>query len=297
MVKTLLSYEQIHIFITHKRPFTNDLPLDKPPVHSRNSVGLSFTLSPTALSLSYPLFFPPPFSIFLLQLSSPSFLPPHSHLNTLLIFKIFSDLPFHFLALVSFTFILNVKVIHFVLRHLTHIYLSPHCVSSHLPLLSCFSFLCFCCFILFFPTVCFKIKFLPQLCCFSLRWALWQTVEVLNPEAQEVQGYQGVSRFPSQIEGLAGCRKTKGPASSAGSWDMDHKWGVGLVVCTNRKWSKAWLGLYQCVCNFKQMHWCGPVKNHAKTSFGCRFLLPKFAATFELTLIQLRLLLIQKVWI
>lgn len=94
---------------------------------------------------------------------------PHTHINldTLLIFF---DLPFHFLTPFSFTFFLNFKVIDlmvgsFVLSKLTHINLSDPSTLSSLspPLLPSLSFLCFFCLI-FFPTVCFKIKFLPELC-------------------------------------------------------------------------------------------------------------------------------------
>lgn len=64
--------------------------------------------------------------------------------------------------------------------------------------------------------------------CFSSRWACWQTTEILSPEVEEVWGYQGVSHFLSQIEGL-GSRKTKGPSSSAGSGDMDGNWAWALI--------------------------------------------------------------------
>lgn len=77
-----------HAFITQKPPFTNTPPTN-PPVHSRNSAGLSFALSPTALHFSPSSFF--------CQLSSPN--PPphtHTHLNTHLIFP---GPPFHFIAL------------------------------------------------------------------------------------------------------------------------------------------------------------------------------------------------------
>lgn len=179
----------------HKQP---PPPRTNPAEHSRNSVGLSFTLSPTVLSFSYALL-PPP------SLFSPPAVRSQStpHLHTPTHFTVFTahilpHLRFMSLSFSAVRFFFALPVFNFVDA-----------------LLNGGPYLCIC------RTV-WKL-------CFSSRWARWQTTEVLSPEVQEVWGYQGVSHVLSQIEGL-GSWKTKGPSSSAGSGDMDGNWAVWHVV-------------------------------------------------------------------